>query len=398
MSKKSNPGLTLPNGFEAAGVAAGIKKDGTPDLALLVSRMPATIAGTFTTNQIKAASVKVCMERIADGAGAQGVVINSGNANACTGAQGRKDAEKMAERLAEHLDVEACRIFVCSTGHIGDFLPMDKVKKGIDKAAAELSSEGGLSAAQAIMTTDTRTKTVQETMMIDGRDVCITGLAKGAGMIEPNMATMLAFIMTDVAIEKRILQAALEAAVRQSFNRISVDGDKSTNDTVLCMANGAAGNDSLDMGHPAWPAFCEKLNQVSFDLAMQIMRDAEGARKVVTVTVQGAENDADAEKAVRAIAHSLLVKTSWVNNDVGWGRVMDVLGYSGAKLCEETIDISYNDRPAVIGGMAAKTPLTELQEIIASDAFSLNIDLHIGTGETTVYTCDCTEEYVRINA
>ncbi len=387
----------LPKGFEAAGVAAGIKENGALDLALLVSLEPAVMAGTFTTNQIKAAPVKACMKRLAEEDVAYGVVINSGNANACTGEQGQKDTEKMAARLAKRLGVEASQIYVCSTGHIGDFLPMAKVEKGIDQAAGALSPAGGHIAAQAIMTTDTCMKTVQEMMVIDGQPVCITGLVKGAGMIEPNMATMLAFIMTDAAVEKRMLQAALESAVRQSFNRISVDGDKSTNDTVLCMANGVAGNDVLNIGHPQWIEFCETLNLLAFDLAMQVMRDAEGANKVVTVTVQGAANDQDAEMAVRSIANSLLVKTSWVKNDVGWGRVMDALGYAGAKLCEETIDISYNDFPAVIGGLASNTALETLQAVVALDAFSLLIDLHLGKGSATVYACDCTEEYIRIN-
>jgi glutamate N-acetyltransferase/amino-acid N-acetyltransferase len=247
------------------------------------------------------------------------------------------------------------------------------------------------------MTTDTCAKTVCEELEIEGSRVRISGLAKGAGMIEPNMATMLAFVMTDAAVARPALQAALKRAVDRSFNRITVDGDMSTNDTVLCLANGAAGNRELSYEHAHWEDFCAALERVCFELAMMIVGDGEGAKKIVTVTVEGAATDVEAEKAARAIANSLLVKTSWVKNDVNWGRVMDALGYSGANLQERSIDIFYDDQAAVLGGMVADTPLEALQAAVAASRFSLRIHLHIGIGEATVYSCECTEEYVRIN-
>lgn len=386
----------LPGGFRAAGVAAGLKKSGAPDMALLVSDEPASVAGVFTTNQVQSATVKLCRARTTGKPG-RAIVINSGNANACTGERGRQDAERMAELTAAALGADPAEVYVCSTGHIGSFLPMDLIEKGITDLAGKIDPTGAESAVAAIMTTDTKPKSVHMVVSIEGRDVTISGIAKGAGMIEPNMATMLAFLMTDATVGHDELQALLVAAADQSFNRISVDGDRSTNDTVLFMANGASGVGALNGDHPEWRVFCDAVKAVCHDLAMQIMRDGEGVTKVVTIRVAGARTDEEADHAARSVGNSLLVKTSWVGHDPHWGRVMDALGYSSAKVQEDLVDISYGGKAAAVGGLAAGTPLSELQQVLDQPSITLEVDLHLGDGQATVYSCNCTEEYVRIN-
>ena len=388
--------VDLPAGFQAAGLGAGIKKNGKKDLALIVSDTSAAAAGIFTTNQVQAASVKLCRERLAQGT-ARAIVINSGNANACTGERGMKDARKMGAIGARALGLEENDVLVCSTGHIGACLPMDVVEKGIETAASQIGSDHGLDAAEAIMTTDTRPKYCTTQILVEGKPVTLTGLAKGAGMIEPNMATMLSFLMTDAAVDPAALQTCLKYAADQSFNRISVDGDRSTNDTVLFLANGSAGHAPLDTTHPDWPAFKAAVFALTHDLAMKIMRDGEGVTKVVTIRVQGAVSNEEADCAARSVGNSLLVKTSWVGNFPNWGRVMDALGYSAATIQEDRVDIAYDGLPATAGGLAASTPLDELKKVIERSSFTIDIDLHVGDGEAIVYSCDCTEEYVKIN-
>jgi glutamate N-acetyltransferase/amino-acid N-acetyltransferase len=388
--------LVLPMGYKAAGMHAGIKKGEKKDLALLVSETPASIAGVFTTNQVKAASVKLCRERLAGGK-ATAIVINSGNANACTGEAGIRDARQMGHVTAEALGVDEATVFVCSTGHIGRPLPMDVIEPGIRKVAQSVSQDGGLDAADAIMTTDTHSKHHTAELKVDGKAVRVLGLAKGAGMIEPNMATMLSFIMTDAAVAPDALQACLSAAVNDSFNRITVDGDRSTNDTVLMMANGEAGNEPLKKGHPDWEAFCQAVNEVTLALAMRIVADGEGVTTCVTVRVKGAVSDEDADLAARAVANSLLVKTSWAGKYANWGRVMDCLGYSRAKVQEDLVDIDYDELPAVRGGMSAGTSQEQFREVTGRAQYAIVVDLHLGSGEALVYSCDCTEEYVRLN-
>ncbi len=387
---------TLPAGFLAAGTAAGIKKAGAKDMALFLAEGPAVAAGVFTTNQVQAASVKLCRERLAVPS-ARAIVVNSGVANACTGTQGRKDAEQMADWAAEALQCAPAEVLVCSTGHIGVPLPMKEVGAGIRTLATAAAPGGGRDAAEAIMTTDTRPKYATTTITLEGRAITVTGIAKGSGMIEPDMATMLAFLLTDAAVEPAALQAALAAAVNLSFNRISVDGDQSTNDTVLALANGAAGNAPLSEQAPGWPTFTAALAALTHDLAMKIMRDGEGVTKVVTIQVSGARSDAEADLAARSVGNSLLVKTSWVGSFPNWGRVMDALGYSAAKVTEELVDIYYDQLPATLRGKAADTPLDALKAVVAGDRFTLGIHLNLGDGAAVVYSCDCTEEYVRIN-
>lgn len=390
-------GVTSPKGYRAAGVHAGIK-DGGPDLALIVSSDPAAVAGTFTLNKVQGPTVALCRERLAGGK-ATAVVANSGNANACTGPGGRKDADRMGAVAAQCLAVDEQSVFVCSTGVIGVPLPIDDVEAGIRVAAGELSAEGGNAAARAIMTTDTVTKEAAVEIELGGVTVTVGGMAKGAGMIEPNMATMLAFLTTDAKAAPGPLQACLSAAVDASFNRISVDGDQSCNDTVLLLANGAAGAAELDEHHKGWGAFTGAVRAVARDLALKIVEDGEGATKFVTVNVTGAASDDDARKVARQVANSLLVKTSWYGEDPNWGRVIDAAGHAGAELKQELVSISYDDVPAVKHGMAAPdVPLSELERILKQDRFSVNIELRLGKGSYTVYTCDCSEEYVRINS
>lgn len=394
---KTNSGITVPKGFSASAVKAKIKHDKL-DLALIVSEKPASAAGMFTLNKIQAAPVKLCRDVIASQS-AQAIVINSGNANACTGRKGMDDAARMAEVTAECLGFSEDSILVCSTGTIGVPMPMDKIENGIRAAAAELSDEGGDIAARAIMTTDTVSKQVSAEISIDGCVVKIGGMAKGSGMIEPNMATMLGFLTTDADVDPSSLQDCLSGAVRKSFNRISVDGDQSTNDTVLFLANGMAGNSRLSGSHKDWKVFTEAVDRLTLELAHMIVTDGEGATKFVTVTVKGAVSNGDALAACRAVSNSLLVKTSWFGCDPNWGRIIDAVGYSGAEVNENLVDIWYDDLCAVKDGcVASGTAVKELQKILAGKKFSIVIDLKLGKGRDTVYTCDCSYEYVRINA
>ena len=390
-------GVTAPTGFRAAGVHAGIKAN-RPDMALIVSERPAAVAGTFTTNRVQAAPVRLCRARLA-GRKATAIVVNSGCANACTGAQGLAAARRTAALTAAALGVPANTVFVCSTGTIGQPLPMDKIARGIRLAAAALARSGGDRAARAIMTTDTRDKQAAAQLTIDGVAVRVGGMAKGAGMIEPNMATMLAFLTTDAAVRPTALQACLSAAVAASFNRISVDGDMSTNDTVLFLANGAAGNRPLSPRHPRWPAFAAAVGEVARRLALKIVEDGEGATRFVTVAVRGAKTDADARAAARAIANSLLVKTSWYGGDPNWGRVIAAVGYSGAAVDADRVDIRFDGCLAVRAGRrAANFRLNDLERVLRQKRFAIDVDLRLGRGGDTVYTCDCSEEYVRINS
>jgi glutamate N-acetyltransferase/amino-acid N-acetyltransferase len=387
--------LLLPKGFSAAGISAGIKKK-KKDMALIVSDVSAVSAAVFTTNQVKAAPVKWDIQ-VVEHVGARAIVMNSGNANACTGAQGMADAQAMAALAAGRLGVKPLDIFVCSTGTIGKPLPMDKIAGGIEALFDEVSPDGGMDAAEAMMTTDLVSKTVTVELDLDGTPVRITGLAKGSGMIEPNMATMLAFIVTDAAVEKHTLQCALRTAADMSFNRITVDGDRSTNDTVICLANGQADNEVITQNSKHWDHFLQMLKTVLFDLSMMIVKDGEGATRVITVKVTGAASNGEAEEAARAVANSMLNKTAWAGKRPNWGRIMDAIGYSYAQVQENKVDIDYDEVPAVRKGMAAGTPEEDLVAAVSKEAFTININLNLGTGQTVVYTCNCTEDYVRIN-
>ena len=381
--------VTAPHGFRAAGVAAGLKASGKKDMALIVSNGPATVAATFTTNQVKAAPVKLSMRHAKTGK-ACAIVANSGNANACTGNAGVVHARAMAVAVARRLGCPENHVLVCSTGRIGVNLPIVKVESGIKQLLGALSPHGGSAAAQAIMTTDTFAKEVAVQFKAGGKTISVGGIAKGAGMIQPNMATMLSFITTDAAIPRAALQKSLTHAVNHSFNRVTVDGDTSTNDTVILLANGVA-------GAPPLAKFQEALDFVCLELAKMIVRDGEGVTKFVTVNVHGAASDIHAEIAARAVANSVLVKTSWCGGDPNWGRILDALGYSRARVDEDLVDIAYNGVPAVRGGMATRTPLAKLKKIVAQPTFTIDIRLHLGHGHCAMHTCDLTEKYVELN-
>ncbi len=392
-------GVTTPLGFKAAATRAGIKESRKrDDLSLLVSDVPATIAGTFTSNRVKAPPVKLCERNLIWGQ-AQAIIINAGCANACTGEKGFQDAERMAEATATALNVAKNLVFVCSTGTIGIPLPMDKIEGALPGLVQTLSTNGGASVAEAILTTDLVKKEVAVTLSIGGKPITIAGIAKGSGMIAPNMATMLSFITTDAAVDQRALQDCLRHAVDLSFNRIIVDGDESTNDTVLMMANGAAGTELLQKKHPDWKKFCHAVETICHELAIKVVKDGEGATKFITVTVTGAATRHDALVASRAIAKSPLVKTAWCGGDPNWGRLMCAIGYSGARIEESRVNITFDDVCAVQGGKAADgSTLKALEQVYAKKEFAVTVDLQSGKADHTVYTCDLSKEYVAINA
>ena len=387
----------LPKGYLASGTAAGLKASGAPDMGLLFSDRPAAVAGVFTSNQVKAAHVRLDAQRIATYGVAQAVIVNSGQANACTGKRGIADAKAVSAAAADALGIARPLALVCSTGRIGVPLDLPRMVPAAARLANALSPSAGEDFARAIMTTDTRPKRFTATFSVEGVPCRVTGFAKGAGMIEPNMGTMLAFLLTDAAVARPSLRPALLSAVSRSFNRVSVDGDRSTNDTALLFSNAAASSVPLSPSHPYWPAFAAALDEVCLRLAKAMAADGEGATKMVTVTVSSARSNRDADLAARAVANSMLVKTSWAGTYPNWGRVMDALGYSPAAVNETKVDIFYDGVPAVLGGVSAGTPQARLEKILAKPAFALDIHLHLGAGTATVYTCNCTEQYVVIN-
>ncbi len=391
-------GVTAPQGYRAAGVAAGIKYAGRKDFALLVADAPAAVAAVFTTNQVAAAPVQLDRVRVRAGR-TQAVAVNSGCANACTGEAGWKNALAMAQDVAAELGIDPELVLVCSTGVIGVQLPMDRIAVGAKLAAQALSRDGGGDAARAIMTTDTVDKQVATRVTIDDRVVTIGGMCKGSGMIEPMMATMLGFLTTDAAVDLEALDQALRTAVEVSFNRVVVDGDRSTNDTVLLLANGAAGNRTLSPSHPQWGAFVAALTAVATELAKKMVLDGEGATKFVTVRVKGARTNKEAQQAARAIAKSALVKTSWFGQDPNWGRVIAAAGYSGAAVDERQAQIWYGDVCAYDRGRTADVAtLEKLKAVMQDRAFDVTVNLNLGDGADTIYTCDFSIAYVKINA
>jgi glutamate N-acetyltransferase/amino-acid N-acetyltransferase len=433
--------ICAPRGFKAAAVFCDIKKLGTGkgsekgqkrDLALIVSDVPAAVAGMFTTNQVCAAPVKISAPRAAKDF-ARVIVVNSGNANACTGRQGLRDAEMMARKTAEavaalyerrknsirptatdrrYRRISAANVLVCSTGRIGVPMPMKNVERGI-RECAPLISRSRTSAqrvADAIMTSDTRRKEIAVEFEIGRSTIRIGGICKGAGMIQPEMtrsgaghATMLAFITSDAAIESNALKRVLEAAVAQSFNRITVDGDMSTNDSVIMLANGLAGNPRIENRESKFEVFQCALNFVALELAKMIVRDGEGTTRFITLHVHGARNAREAEAAARAIANSALVKTSWCGGDPNWGRILCALGYSTAKVEESIVDVGYSRAGegeiafAFRQGQPANISLQKLAKIASTREFDLHVDLHLGRSEFVLYGSDLTENYVAFN-
>lgn len=402
--KENSPGISDVPGFAVAGVACDVRNKGDLDrldLALVFSEKPCAAAGVFTINAVKAAPVIQCQEVLQGGGPFHGIVANSGNANACTGEQGMRDARAMASIAAAGLTVPAESILVCSTGRIGERLPMEKIETGICEAVARRASspERGQAAADAILTSDTRSKTITVSFQAGGKRVTLSGMAKGAGMIQPNMATMLAFLATDAEIEQAEIQQLLADAVRLTFNRITVDGDMSTNDTVLLLANGASGvRISFAEGETS-RLFQAALWKVCDFLAEKIVSDGEKVTKVVEVLVKGAASEEDAEKVARAIGNSLLVKSSWYGNDPNWGRLADAAGYSGAKFDGRKFDIFYGETPAVTAGEPVHQNRAKWKEIVQQSRFSITIKLNVpgGDGEFRLLATDLSESYVRFN-
>ena len=393
-------GVCSAKGFRAAGVAAEIKYKGRNDVALLVADAPCAAAAVFTTNRVAAAPVLYDRE-IVKGGKVQAILANSGCANACTGEQGLKDAKLSALVTAGELGIDPRHVLVASTGVIGRPLPMDRLLAGLKSAKAALgrTAAHGLAAEKAVMTTDTRPKEACVTTVIGGRKVTVGGMAKGSGMIEPNMATMLGFVTTDAAITSAMLRRALRLAIAKSFNSLVVDGDESTNDSVFLLASGAAGNAPITRGGADFEAFRAALEAVCVSLARQMATDGEGATKFVTVTVKGAKSEKDAARAARAVAKSPLAKTSWFGRDPNWGRVLAAVGYSGAAVEDMKAEVFYDGVWAFRRGeVADEKQLAKLAKVLKKDAFEVVVDLHLGNGESSVYTCDLSLDYVHINA
>jgi glutamate N-acetyltransferase/amino-acid N-acetyltransferase len=386
----------IPKGFFFSAVEAAIKKPGRKDLALIYSQTEANMAGAFTTNRVKAAPVRVAMRRIKAGRG-QTIIVNSGNANACTGKQGLQDAEEMTRLVAHALRIKPSLVYVSSTGVIGTPMPMDRIRFSMTELTAGLGKCSIQDVATAMMTTDTFPKVAAKTVQVSGRNGVVAGICKGAGMICPHMATMLCFLMTDIAVERKALEMTLRDAVQRSFNRITVDGDMSTNDTVLFMANGMLGNRPITEGSSLFRAFRDSIADITYQLSKSIVQDGEGATKLVGIEVRGARNESDAEKAAFSVANSNLVKTALYGNDANWGRIMAALGYAGINFVEEKVDIYFGKIKVVQKGLSNGMD-REAGKVLRGKEIPIIIDLHIGKSSAKVLTCDLTEEYIRVNA
>lgn len=387
-------------GYKIAGVACDARETGNPrlDLALLVSDTPCSAAGVFTLNDVCAAPVHICKEIIAtSGNKVAGCVINSGNANACTGEQGMADGKTMSTIAQLETGIGA-PFLVCSTGRIGRQLPMGNIKAGVAAAARQLSADtqASLDAADAILTSDTRRKVATARFAYAGQTITVSGMAKGAGMIEPNMATMLAFLTTDLVADSDLLKAVLQEASDQTFNRISIDGDMSTNDTVLLFANGASGI-AANIAPELLEAFKKAVFLVCDDLAEKIVGDGEKITKLVELIVTGTKTNADANKVARAVGNSLLVKTSWYGSDPNWGRLADAAGYARVGLKEETFDIYYDNVAALISGKPQDSNLSKWKEIVSKKRFRITLNLNQGDGQYRLLTSDLSEAYVNFN-
>lgn len=389
-------GVTYPQGFTAAGVRAGIKKSGNLDVAVIYTEKKAAVAGVFTKNQVAAAPIHV--SKIVAGTGtAHAIVANAGCANACTGEQGLRDAERMAEIAAQELNCKSDDVIVASTGVIGVNIPMDKMEAGIKNAVKNLSREGSVNAGNAIITTDTYSKCCATEVEIGGKQIRFGAIAKGSGMIQPDMATMLCFITTDADIEQKLLQEALSEIVEVSFNMISVDGDMSTNDMVTVLANGAAGNSKISAKDDDYKKFYATLEKICRELSKKIAADGEGATKFLTINVNGAENFADAKQVGMSVAKSPLVKTAFFGEDPNWGRVICAVGYSNVKINPGSTVVKFGGIPVYAHGVGAKYNDSELKKIMAAHDIVIDIDLGIGESSATVWSCDFSYEYVKIN-
>lgn len=402
--KQINGGVTAAKGFEAAGVEAGIKYQNRMDMALVVSNVPCKVAGTFTSNVVKAAPVLWDKNVVENAPYAQAVVVNSGIANACTGKQGYDCCEAEAKCAGELLHIPENSVLVASTGVIGKQIPVDKITAGIHKLAAAKndSLEAGLNAAKAIMTTDTVHKEIAVTVEIDGKTVTLGGMCKGSGMIHPNMCTMLAFVTTDVNISKEMLQKAVSADVVDSFNMISVDGDTSTNDTLLVMANGLAGNAEIKAEGADYQAFCEALHFITTYLAKKMAGDGEGATALFETKVVGAASKEEARVLAKSVICSSLTKAAIFGHDANWGRILCALGYSGAQFNPENVDLYFESKSGKIhifgNGVACDYSEEEATKILSDPEVTALVDMHMGDAEAVAWGCDLSYDYVKINA
>ncbi len=390
--------VTSPSGFSAGGIFAGIKTPGEDklDIGLLFSERPCAAAGTFSRNSVLSPSVTLTRQLVNAGRMIHGVVANSGCANCAVGEQGLTDARETVEVAAEKLGVESGQILIASTGVIGVELPMALIREHLPRI--QLSDDSGDEFARAIMTTDTHAKQIAVQTEIDGKTVIVGGCAKGAGMIHPNMATMLAFITTDAAVEGSFLQETLSNAVTLTFNQIDIDGDQSTNDTVAILANGAAGNSALEGGDQGSENFAEAVAYVAKYLARELARDGEGARRLIEVTVEGAHSDVDARKAARSVASSLLVRTAVYGQDPNWGRIVMAVGKTQIPLDESRIRVFVNDIQIVDGGKAIPFNVHSVVASLGAPEVRLRVGLDVGNGTGEAWGCDLTEEYVVFNS
>ncbi len=390
-------GFSLPS-FKFSGISAGIKRDGKKDLALIFSTIPAQVAGAFTTNRVKGAAVLLDQERLRRNR-CQAIIINSGNANAGTGKRGIENAARMAREIASLLQIDERLVMVASTGVIGRPLPLNRIIKALPRLAGSLSPGNVRQAAEAITTTDTFSKISYRKSRIGGKEITLGGIAKGAGMIQPRMATMLAFLLTDAAIEGKSLKSAFRDGVENTFNRITVDGDMSTNDTALILANGAAGNRMIGPDTRDFKRFQALLKEVMAELAEAMVRDGEGATKFVQILVKHARSQADARAIAFKVANSPLVKTALFGEDPNWGRILAAAGSAGAALDPEKIDIYFDNLPIVRRGISSgKEMEKKAARVLKNKQLQITIDLNLGKAEAKVSTCDLTPDYIKINA
>ena len=395
--KEIDGGVCASQGFKAGAIACGIKKNGKLDLALVASDGPAVAAGIFTTNKVQAASVTISKQHLEKGS-ARAIIANSGNANACVGPEGMVAAEKMAVAAAKQLGIDADSVLVASTGVIGVPLPVEKIQLGLEKNPGFLSASGGNEAACAIMTTDTFFKEVAVEFQLAGVNVRIGGMAKGSGMIHPNMATMLGFLTSDVAIDQQLLHKAIKRAGELSFNRITVDGDTSTNDSLFILANGKAGNKKITLEDGDYQTFEAALIYVCTGLAKMMARDGEGATKFIEIKVSGADSEAAAVRAGKSVATSSLVKTAIFGEDANWGRILAAVGYSGIDFDPLTTDIYLGELLVCQGGVAVSFDEIKAKKILSEKDISITIRLSDKPNyEATIWTCDLSYDYVKIN-
>lgn len=391
-----NGSVTSVQGIKAAGIHAGIKRK-RKDLALILSDEACNVAGTFTLNKVKAAPLLVSQELVNKGKKVKAILINSGNANACTGDRGFNDALESQKYCAQKLGIDQDEVVISSTGVIGEYLPMHILKTGIDSIVNQLTNDGGIKAAKAIMTTDLTEKTLAVKVQLSSGEIIIGGIAKGSGMIMPNMATMLSFITTDAEIDNRLLKKLLVKSVQNSFNKISVDGDTSTNDMVVLIANGVS-KIKIEENSKNEELFLEALKALLIELAKMIVIDGEGATKLITIDISGCKNDNDANTIAETIANSPLVKTAIYGSDANWGRILSAAGRSGVDFDPGTVEIKFDDMLILGKNYQHEFDEEEATTVLSKDEITVSVNLNSGTGSSTWWTCDFTEKYIEINA